>query len=83
MKDNIFKSWKTSLVGLCIIGLLGYEVIVNKKPIDFAHIEKIMGVLLGIGFFFAKDGNTTHSKSNPTASSQEVIEGPDPNKEEK
>lgn len=53
---NILKSWKTTLVGLIIIGGLAINVYQNGLSVQ----DAIWG-LLAIGFFLTKDADKSHS----------------------
>ena len=53
MVDRIFKNWKTSLLGLIIIGASLTAVFIGKASLTEAGAF----ITLGIGFFFLKDSN--------------------------
>ena len=72
--NNVLTNWKTTLVGIVIIGGLAYKAF----TVGFAIEEVIMG-LVAIGFLASKDGDKSHTK-NFTADSGGH---PDPDKEEK
>ena len=57
--DAFKKSWKTSLVGLVVIGYYGYKAFYLKEPIN---PEEMVGVLIGAGFLISKDGDKSHTK---------------------
>ena len=59
MKD-ILKNWKTSLVGLLILGYAGYRVVILKEALD---LQEILLALTGAGFIFGKDGTVSHTKN--------------------
>lgn len=79
MKDNILKSWRTTLIGLVIIGVYLYTSLVGDNGFDFTNLRQLPSILVAAGFIVAKDGNTSHSRNSST----EIVEGPDPKKEEK
>ncbi len=71
---NIKTNWKTTLIGLIIIGGLAYKAF----TVGFAIEEVIMG-LIAIGFIYAKDGDKSHTKDFTADTGGH----PDPDKEEK
>lgn len=59
MKETILKSWKTTVVGLVIIGYYAYKLIVLKETIN---PSEIVSVLIGAGFIASKDATASHTK---------------------
>ena len=57
--SNIKKSWKSSVVGLIILGYVIYRAFWLNLEIDF---NSILALLVSVGFFFVKDSDVTHSK---------------------
>lgn len=56
MKNFLVKNWKTTLAGLSILVLVGLYIL---KEIDTTQLLTIIGILTGIGFIGAKDGDKT------------------------
>lgn len=59
MKDAVLKSWKTTGVGLIIIGYELYKVFVLKAAPDFGQA---ISLLFALGFFLSKDATASHTK---------------------
>ena len=53
------KSWKTTLVGLIVIGYYAYKLVVLKEAIN---PSEIVSVLFAAGFLVSKDANASHTK---------------------
>lgn len=62
MKDNIFKSWRTTLIGLLILAIFAYSVLNSEKEFQIADAGQLVQVLIALGFIVTKDGNTSHSR---------------------
>ncbi len=56
--ENLKKSWKTTLIGLVILGGLGYKAFTTGFTIQ----DSVFG-FIAIGFLMSKDANKSHSKS--------------------
>ena len=54
---NVLTNWKTTLIGLIIVGGLAYKAF----TVGFEIEEVIMG-LIAVGFLVAKDGDKSHTK---------------------
>ena len=54
---NLKKSWKTTLIGLVILGGLGYKAFTTGFTIQ----DSVFG-FIAIGFLMSKDANKSHSK---------------------
>ena len=54
---NIVTNWKTTIIGVIIIGGLAYKAF----TVGFEIQEVILG-LVAIGFVIAKDGDKSHTK---------------------
>lgn len=59
MKEVFLKSWKTTVVGLVIIGYYAYKLVVLKEAIN---PSEIVSVLIGAGFLVSKDATASHTK---------------------
>jgi len=81
MKDNFFKSWKTTLLGLTILVLFVYSVLSEGKGFEIADVANLIPILSALGFIISKDATTSHSRGSKGADGD--IDGPDPKKEEK
>lgn len=57
--ENLFKSWKTTMLGLVIIGMSIYHYFTTGEQINWASV---IASLIGIGFVFSKDSNDSHTK---------------------
>ena len=55
---NIFKSWKTTTIGVIALAGLGYNAYINGgfSPADFLLL------VVGVGFIASKDSDKSHSK---------------------
>tara|TARA_R110002124_G_scaffold215955_1_gene381790 strand:- start:788 stop:1018 length:231 start_codon:yes stop_codon:yes gene_type:complete len=71
---NIKKSWKSSVVGLIILGYVIYRAFWLNLEIDF---NSILALLVSIGFFFVKDADQTHSLPSVNSTVDPVREFPD------
>ncbi len=54
---NVLTNWKTTLIGLIIVGGLAYKAFTTGFEIQ----EVLLG-LVAIGFIYAKDGDKSHTK---------------------
>ena len=54
---NIFKSWKTTLIGLVAICGLGYNAYSNGG----FSVTDFLALVVGIGFLMSKDGDKSHT----------------------
>lgn len=54
---NIFTNWKTTLIGVVILGGLGYKAFTT----GFTITDAVFG-FIAIGFITAKDGDKSHTK---------------------
>lgn len=59
MKDAIFKSWRTTLVGIVILAYLAYKLFWLENEID---TQTIIEMLFATGFIVTKDAKSTHTK---------------------
>jgi len=57
--ENLLKSWKTTLLGLLIIGMSIYQYFEAGEHINWANM---ITSLAGIGFILSKDSNDSHTK---------------------
>lgn len=71
---NFLTNWKTTLIGLIIVGGLAYKAFTTGFEIE----EVILG-LIAVGFLVAKDGDKSHTKDFLADTGGH----PDPDKEEK
>lgn len=71
---NILTNWKTSLIGLIIVGGLAYK----GFTVGFSIVDALLG-FGAIGFFTGKDGDKSHTKDFKADTGGH----PDPDKEEK
>ena len=81
MKDNFFKSWKTTLLGLTILALFVYSILSAGKEFEISDAANLIPLLSALGFIFTKDATTSHSRGSKGTDGD--IDGPDPKKEEK
>ncbi|MCM8906823.1 hypothetical protein [Tenacibaculum finnmarkense] len=79
MKDNFLKSWKTTLLGLTILGLFVYSVLSEGTTLNLSDLAQLIPILSAVGFIFSKDATTSHSKGIKSFK----IDNPNPKKEEK
>ena len=56
--NDILKNWKTTLVGLCILGYAGFQAWETKT----VNLNEILGALIGAGFILGKDANKSHTQ---------------------
>jgi hypothetical protein len=61
MKQAIFKSWITTLIGIILLAYIPYKLYLDAS----LSIDTVFGMLVALGFIVGKDGNATHSR--PTA----------------
>ncbi len=54
---NIFTNWKTTLIGVVILGGLAYKAFTT----GFSIADAVFG-FIAIGFITAKDGDKSHTK---------------------
>lgn len=54
---NIFTNWKTTLIGIVILGGLAYKAFTT----GFTIADAVFG-FIAIGFITAKDGDKSHTK---------------------
>ena len=54
--SNILKSWKTSLIGLVVLGGLAYKAF----TVGFSVEDAVFG-FIAVGFLASKDANKSHS----------------------
>lgn len=71
---NILTNWKTTLIGLIIVGGLAYKAFTTGFSIE----DAVFG-FIAIGFLTAKDGDKSHTKDFTADTGGH----PDPDKEEK
>ncbi len=71
---NIFTNWKTTLIGVVILGGLAYKAFTT----GFSITDAVFG-FIAIGFITAKDGDKSHTKDFTADTGGH----PDPDKEEK
>ncbi|MGB0896909.1 MAG: hypothetical protein ACPGRW_06275 [Flavobacteriaceae bacterium] len=83
MAQNFLKSWKTTLIGFLILSIFIYDTISNNKALDVSIMNGIVSLLVTIGFITSKDATATHTTDLRSSRASEIIEGPDPKKEEK
>lgn len=81
MKDNFLKSWKTTLLGLTILGLFVYSVLSEETTLNLSDLAQLIPILSAVGFIFSKDATTSHTHKQRGLGNE--IDGPDPKKEEK
>lgn len=63
--SNILKSWKTSLIGLVILGGLAYKAF----TIGFTVQDAVFG-FIAAGFLASKDANKSHSIKQGTVDAE-------------
>ncbi len=71
---NIFTNWKTTIIGVVILGGLAYKAFTT----GFSITDAVFG-FIAIGFITAKDGDKSHTKDFTADTGGH----PDPDKEEK
>lgn len=59
---NIFKSWRTTLIGLLILAVFAYSVVNSEKGFEISDAGQLVQVLIALGFIVTKDGSASHSR---------------------
>ena len=55
---NVFKSWKTTLIGVVALAGLGWNFYNNGG----VGVNEFLMLVIGVGFIASKDSDTSHSK---------------------
>lgn len=56
--NDILKNWKTTLVGLAILGYAGFQAYQTGT----VNVNEVIGALIGAGFILGKDANKSHTQ---------------------
>ena len=60
MKEALLKSWRTTLVGLVLVGYLAYKLFFQGHEID---TQTVLEMLVALGFLSSGDGAKSSTQS--------------------